>query len=87
MKKNYYIIVENVKNPIIKKLEILKGNNGYVIFKQSSLFKIIGNKLFKQLLKRGLFMTPKKDRNNEAFISIQRLIKNTVCKSLLNCDK
>jgi len=78
-----YIIVENIKNPIIPlDLKVFDNGRGYIITRQN-LLKNLPEKLHKKLIKNGIFETFKTVYNkSDSTFGIHRLVLNLYTQCL-----
>lgn len=99
-KHKYFLIIENIKNPIIKELKTLKNKDGYIVVSKKDFSQKISLKIRKKLAKRGICFTVENGLKCNKYFCLHRLVaclyfdciglevhhinKNTLCNSILN---
>ena len=69
-----FLIIENIKNPMIIELKFFSNNSNYLVCPLSELSQL-PNRIKKLILKQGLFMTEKADREKyNPLITLHRLV-------------
>ncbi|MBR6162411.1 hypothetical protein IKQ26_00765 [bacterium] len=69
-----FLIVENIKNPIILELKVFHNNSNYMVFLFSELKSKLSKKILSKLLKSGLFMTNKDRDKYNPLVAFHRLV-------------
>lgn len=75
MSHKYYLLIENIAEPILIELKILPHNDGYLIFWKNNIRDNIPKSLYNKLVKRGLSQSQAVgETTNDKRTSVYRLV-------------